>query len=791
MKLMKGTRWLCACMALVFLLGSAPAAIAVENTDPAVQQVITQLEEIDTLQQIQDMRNSYKASTGHYDVNTTNPAVAENHEAQRAAYESYVNEMFAKRMAAQNAYNALSESQQQQIPQALVDKLDNTLPTVFNSNTFPVTPSNDEYQYEAVNGGTGYGYEVSNYMVSGQIPQTFILVDTSDGKTSWTPDGLYECGQSNYEVLYCCDVDTRLTYSTDYKRVNLEDSGYYSKDSSDHIRGILTNCYPYISLEEMKSRLIAAGMKEDFVDQISRSDAIAAAQMAVWTYSNVIDNGSYSYFASVDIKRNTGIYFTALHDHTNEVWEWLPQARTRSYDARAEYRVNMLAYFLCQLPPVSAKAATTIASKLEVTRALVEANENGSYRVGLYVNLPSGGSDQDYLKVKVTSYQQNADGSRTMVDRTTCLADGDSKLSLCVDAWPGNTIEVTLDGYQITEKDVFFYEPRGGRNTSQSLVGIGMGKAQVHDVETFTFDEIGEMGLRIYKTVKDTGSPISDIVFNIYSVDPGDDEIVSAIPTKEEIERYAIAENLVGSLTTDNTGYAAMTLSPGIYLIEEEPNSKVKAPVDPFYVWIPMEITEENEDGTLRVETLNIVSVYPKNEPPLVPPPPPPPPPPKVVGQFAISKYDEDDPSVKLQGAQFAVYTTAKEGDTDIETITVNNIQYSVVPVIVNGAPLVLETDENGYAISPELECDTYHLVEIKAPNGYFTLDEMKSITVVPNTVQDITLIEISNRRGHLLPETGGIGTTVFTVSGMALTAVAFTLLAWKKRCRYCDDSYQ
>jgi len=785
---MKRTRWLCACIAIVLLLGSVPIAAAAEVADEQVQQVITQLEAIDTLQQIQDKRSSYTVSTGHYDTGTTDPAVAEDHEAVRAAYEAYVSEMFAKRAGAQSAYAALTDSQKQQIPQELVDKLSNTLPTVFHTQTLPVTPSGDEYHFEAVKGGNGFGYEVSNYMVSGEIPQTFILVDTSDGKTSWTPNGFYVPGQSNYEVLYCCDVETPMAYTTDYRRINLEDSGYFSADSADHIRGILTNCYPYVTLDEMKSRLINMGMKAEFVNEISRSDAISAAQMAIWTYANAIESGSYGYFASVDITRNMGVYFTALHDHTNEIWEWLPQKQRRSYDARAEYRVNMLAYFLCQMAPVASLPETTVASEMEVTRALVEANGDGSYQVGAYVNLPTGGGENDELKVVMASYQVNADGSRTLVDRSVRYAEGERRFSMGVTARPGNVIEFTLDGYQNIYNGVYFYEPRGGREVSQSLVGVSYGKTEVHDVESFTFDEIGEMGLRIYKTLKDSGAPISGIVFNIYKVNPDQDEYVSATPTPEEYARYAVAENLVASLTTDETGYAAQTLEPGMYLIEELPNAKVKAPVDPFYVWIPMQVEHEEEDGTTRIETINIVTVYPKNEPPENPPPPPPPPPPKVVGQFAISKFDKDDSSVKLAGAKFAVYTAAKEGDAGAETITVGETQYSVVPVLVGGAPLVLETDDSGYAISPELECNTYLLVEIEAPKGYLPLDEVKSVTVVANSVQDLTWVEIPNTRGYHLPETGGIGTTVFTATGMALIAVAFILLAVKKRCRDCKS---
>ena len=72
-------------------------------------------------------------------------------------------------------------------------------------------------------------------------------------------------------------------------------------------------------------------MSESFVNSLNRSDLISAVQMAVWTYANAWDGAKdgLSYFASVDIPRNSGIYFTALHDYTCELWDWLPGKRQR------------------------------------------------------------------------------------------------------------------------------------------------------------------------------------------------------------------------------------------------------------------------------------------------------------------------------------------------------------------------------------------------------------------------------------------------------------------------------
>ena len=202
------------CFAGVFCMGVS----AEEITDEAVLEVIEQLESIDSLATMQSKRYTYTVKSNHYDTGTTDSAVAQEHQAARESYESYRDTMFAARAAAKSAYEALSDGQKAQVPSELVAKLTDTLSTEFYTQTLAVTPAEDEYTFEAVKGGAGYGYEVSNYMVSGEIPQTFILVDTSDGKTEWTSNGRYVYGQSNYEVLYCCDVETALEYTTDYKR---------------------------------------------------------------------------------------------------------------------------------------------------------------------------------------------------------------------------------------------------------------------------------------------------------------------------------------------------------------------------------------------------------------------------------------------------------------------------------------------------------------------------------------------------------------------------------------------
>lgn len=784
---MKHTKKFFALLLALLLAASALPVTAAAVEDEAVAAVIAQLESIDSLQQMQNKRYTFKAS-GHYDTNPGTAANAASHETARAGYDAYVSEMFSARMAAQQAYDALTEEQKAQIDPALVAKLTDTLDTVLRVETASVTPATNEYTFEAILCGKGYAYEVGQHMVSGKIPQTFVLVDTSDGKTSWTTSGKYVCGESNYDVVYCCDILTGLEATTHYKRVNLEDSNYYGPEASRHIRAILQNSYPYLTVDEMKASLKAGGLSAEFVDSLTRGDMISAVQMAVWTYANSADGAEdgLAYFATIDTLKNDNIYFHPMHDYTNESWEWFPGKQQRSYDADAAYRVNNLAYYLCTLEGVDAADDQIVISDVEVTRAQLLPGADDTYEVGMYVRLNQAGGEKDYLKITVTSFHTNDDGTVTVTNRTSRLAENTDTVPMAVKAHAGDSIRVTVEGTQYLAKGVYFYEPEGGRKASQSLVGISEGQTSVYAEELFTFEEdITEMGLRIYKTTADTGSPLSGITFHVYSAQPAQGETLHETPTASEIAKYQIPENLVASIVTDSTGYAAAALEAGTYLVVEEHNAdQVKAPVSPFYIHLPMSETVTNADGSTTVQTVKVVSVYPKNEPVIPPEEPPilPPTPDDVFGKFQILKHDAANADILLPGARFVVYRAATPEDTGIVTVVCDGVQYAAVPLLVDGEELALTTDEKGQALSPDLPCGTYFLVETKAPVGYNLRNDAVRVSVVSDLVTPVTTVPIGNQKGVLLPETGGVGTAIFTVSGLLLVVLAASLLVLKKR---------
>ena len=85
-----------------------------------------------------------------------------------------------------------------------------------------------------------------------------------------------ESGEIYY--AYCVDKDTRIQKNHDYSRVNVEDSDYYSESDAKQIRAIVRNAYPFQSLEYMQ---------ETFnIPTLTKGEAIDAIQFAIWNYAN-------------------------------------------------------------------------------------------------------------------------------------------------------------------------------------------------------------------------------------------------------------------------------------------------------------------------------------------------------------------------------------------------------------------------------------------------------------------------------------------------------------------------
>lgn len=189
-----------------------------------------------------------------------------------------------------------------------------------------------------------------------------------------------------------------------------------------------------------------------------------------------------------------------------------------------------------------------------------------------------------------------------------------------------------------------------------------------------------------------------------------------------------------------------------------------------------------------------------------------------------ITKVDGKDGATQLNGAKFVLSTDGTLTLTDF-ALDKNGVPTNTEKLIAfytgagSTAPYEIATPEMikaGQDITYVIEAGsvtvaglgekTYYLYEIKAPDGYNLLTEPTKFTIhthegdmtVFGNLPYLTLgddetqhglyFNVVNNSGATLPETGGIGTTIFYAAGALLVVGAGVLLVTKKRMNKSED---
>ena len=157
------------------------------------------------------------------------------------------------------------------------------------------------------------------------------------------------------------------------------------------------------------------------------------------------------------------------------------------------------------------------------------------------------------------------------------------------------------------------------------------------------------------------------------------------------------------------------------------------------------------------------------------------------VTTFAIKidKYVKNDEGAKLANAKFDLYRTATTAEVGA------GLAVTIPHTTIEGILLEsgLTTDDSGAATFAKYEANgtnyDYYLVETQAPSGYNILDYAVKVNFTDAEVEatnGVYTVEVPNSSGIQLPITGGTGTVIFTIIGIALMVGAVVLFVVSRK---------
>lgn len=153
---------------------------------------------------------------------------------------------------------------------------------------------------------------------------------------------------------------------------------------------------------------------------------------------------------------------------------------------------------------------------------------------------------------------------------------------------------------------------------------------------------------------------------------------------------------------------------------------------------------------------------------------------------FDIVKTDGQN--TLIDDAKFRIYDAA-EGGTEVGVVLMDDgVTYRRARADETGVEIVVE---NGKVRVVGFDNGTYYLEETEAPDGYNKITARQKFIISDGNL-DATFngdiystgsgVHVVNKTGSMLPETGGMGTTIFYVVGGLLVGGAIVALVSKKR---------
>ena len=507
---------------------------------------------------------------------------------------------------------------------------------------------------------TYYQRSVHRICEGGYIPAIYNIVD----------------GGGEQHNVYCCDYEVNILKTGDkiaYRRLTLENSGYYDEEAAKKIRAIAFNSYPVLSLEEMKTRMDKAGYTLN--ESVSEEQLLSGAQRAIWQYSNsdsVNNQAAYNFSLKIKdgyadvIKAPEGKYKESGRQYYNEINE----------------NVQKVYNYLMSLNGKEASPGGIVLNSVEATP----------------LSTGAGGTADVLLKFKLENDRHGGITLNEKDDLTLAANgktfpsrewrdEGNGEYSVTLNGvTAGAEIPLTVSGMQYLEKDAYFYEPVSGRHAAQCFVGVAEGMTPVFARGSFRIDEKTER--LAYLSVKKTSNIPGTYKFNVYKAENDTKELINTVEiTTAEANTCVASEKIL--------------LPAGTYIVEEE--DAIKAGYTLIVTVDGKEHTvnsEKVENPSVKVTlqgngdaevTVNFANCYEE-----------------IPSSFGFKKTDEHDAGVK--GAVFALFK-----DEDCKEPTAYK----------------QTSDSNGDVKFPLIPVGIYYMKETAAPYGYYLNKEVFKIEVL------------------------------------------------------------
>ena len=333
---------------------------------------------------------------------------------------------------------------------------------------------------------TYYQRSVHRICEGGYIPAIYNIVD----------------GGGEQHNVYCCDYEVNILKTGDkiaYRRLTLENSGYYDEEAAKKIRAIVLNSYPVLSLNEMMQNM----EKENYVlnESVSEEQMLSGTQRAIWQCSNkseVENQKVYRYSHRI----------TDGYSDVIKVPEDTYKESNEYYDENINENVQKVYDYLMSLNGKEASPGGIVLNG--VTAAPLSTGTSGTADVLLKFKLENdrhGGITLDEKDVLTLAANGKTFPSREWRD------EGNGEYSVTLQGvTAGEEIPVTVSGKQYLEKDAYFYEPVGGKDAAQCFVGVAEGMTPVFANGSFKIDGTQKAA---YLTVEKTSNMPGTYKFNV------------------------------------------------------------------------------------------------------------------------------------------------------------------------------------------------------------------------------------------------------------------------------------